>query len=309
VYPLLMKGVVMQKKTLTFEPKNILCPIDFSELSDLALKYAAAGALQFNANLTVFHASHIELPRYITRGIADKISEEINETLKDIQTHMDQHVRSTLGSVAEKLSLNYKFAQSHPVDAILEAAEADQADLIVMGTHGLSGVKRLFMGSVAHGVLESSGIPVFTVRQKEHDFIDVTKTGTVPRIKNILCPCNITAPAGFALRYAVSLSERFHAGITVLHIDEVEESPDFSALKDQVCNWISGSVQTQCEFEPIVLKGNAAEQIIDYAVEKKSDLIVLGAHHRSFHGGTFFGRTTDLVVRRAPLPVLTVPVL
>jgi nucleotide-binding universal stress UspA family protein len=299
----------MQTNTLIFEPKKILCPVDFSELSDLALKYAAAGALQFNANLTVFHAAYIELPRYITRGMSDQITNELNSTQKEIRAHMAQHVQSTLGSTAEKLSLNYMFVQSHPVDAILEAAESEQTDLIVMGTHGLGGVKRVLMGSVAHGVLESSRIPLFTIRQKEHDFIDVTNVDAVPRIKNILCPCNITTPAGLGLRYAASLSERFKANLTVLYIDEAEGFSDISTIKDTLCNWVSSNVQAKCELEPIVRQGNPAEQIINHAIKEKCDLIVLSAHHHSFQGGTFFGRTTDLVVRRAPLPVLTVPIL
>ena len=298
----------MPKKTVTFKPKEILCPIDFSELSDLAIRYAAAGAKQFNANLTVFHAAHIEVPRYITQGVADQITEEISAVQKDFQAYMARHVQSVLGSATEKLSLKYKFMQSHPVDAILETAEADRNDLIVLGTRGFSGMKRLLMGSVAHGVLQSANTPLFIVRQKQHDFIDITKQDSVPQIKNILCPCNIDAPAELGLRYAVSLSEQFHADLTVLTISE-EEKLDASAVKEKLCNWISDNVQAKCVVNPIVRHGNAAEQIINYAKEEKSDLIVLSARHHSFHGGTFFGRTTDLVVRYAPLPVLTVPVL
>jgi len=298
----------MPNKTITFEPREILCPIDFSELSDLALKYAAAGARQFNANLTVFHAAHIEVPRYITPGVADQITEEISTVQKDFQTYMARHVQSVLGSATENLSLRYKFLQSHPVDGILETANTGGNDLIVLGTRGFSGMKRLLMGSVATGVLESANIPLFIVRQKQHEFIDTTKQGSVPQIKNILCPCNIEAPAVQGLRYAVSLCEQFHADLTVLTISE-EEKQDVSAVKEKLGNWISDNTQAKFVVNPVVRHGNSAEQIIDYARENKSDLIVLSARHHSFQGGTFFGRTTDLVVRHAPMPVLTVPAL
>jgi nucleotide-binding universal stress UspA family protein len=298
----------MRNNTIAFEPKEILCPIDFSELSDLALKYAAAGARQFNANLTVFHAGHIELPRYFTRDMNNQISREIKAAQTGIQSHLAERVESILGPAAGKLSLKYKFMQAHPVDAILELAETGQTDLIVLGTHGFSGVKRLVLGSVANGVLQSTRVPLFTVRQKEHDFIDIANRDAVPRIKNILCPCAISSPAGLGLRYAVSLAERFQAGVTVLHISENEDARDPSAVEKELCDWISGSVQGKCAFKPVVRRGNAAEQIINYAIEEKSDLIVLSARHHAFHGGTFFGRTTELVVLHAPLPVLTVPV-
>jgi nucleotide-binding universal stress UspA family protein len=303
-----VEGIAMNQKTIAFEPKEILCPIDFSELSDLALKYAAAGARQFNANLTVFHAAHIELPRYFTEGVADQITEEINSSKRDIQAHMARHVESVLGSTAAKLPIKYKFMDSHPVDAILEAAGAGLTDLIVLGTRGFGGVKRLFMGSVAYGVLQSSTVPLFTVRQKEHDFIDVAKRDTVPQIRKILCPCNTTDSATLGLRYAASLSERFRAGLTVLNIFEGEEAPDSSRTEKDLCNWISGKIQAQCDMKTVVRHGNAAEQIIGYANEEKMDLIVIGARHHSLQGGIFFGRTTELVVRHAPLPVLTVPI-
>lgn len=298
----------MGQNPVTFEPKEILCPIDFSELSDLALKYAASGASQFGANLTVFHAAHVDVPRYFTRDVADKITDEIHSAREAFQTRMAEHVSSTLGPFAQKLSLKYVFMESHPVDAILEAADRGGAELIVMGTHGFGGVKKLLMGSVAHGVFQSSGIPLFTVRQKEHDFIDVTKSDAVPQIKKILCPCNTTATASLSLRYAVSLAERFHANLTVLNINEGEASVDTSKMEEEFCSWISGSAQAHCDLKPIVRRGNAAEQILKYATEEKSDLIVLSARHHPFQGGIFFGRTTELVVRHAPLPVLTVPI-
>ena len=114
--------------------------------------------------------------------------------------------------------------------------------------------------------------------------------------------------AGLSLRYAVSLAERFNADLTVLNIYEGDESMDSSKMEEALCSWIAGSAQAHCELKPIVRRGNAAEQIVKYANEEKSDLIVLSARHHSFQGGTFFGRTTELVVRHAPLPVLTVPI-
>jgi len=61
------------------------------------------------------------------------------------------------------------------------------------------------------------------------------------------------------------------------------------------------------DLEPLVRRGNAADRIIASAREQQDDLIVLGARHRAFHEATFLGRTTDLVVRHASVPVLVVP--
>ena len=59
----------------------------------------------------------------------------------------------------------------------------------------------------------------------------------------------------------------------------------------------------------MVLSGHAAEEIISYTRENKDDLIVLGARHQKFLEATFFGRTTELVTRHAPCPVLITPLL
>lgn len=291
----------------SFQPKHILCAIDFSELSHLALKYAAVGAREFGSKLTVLHAKTFELPRYFTSSEIDMLIQELTETKKRARVNVSEHVKSILGSLGRELLLQYEVVETHPVEAILAAVEKESIDLIVMGTHGYGGLKRLLLGSVTENVVMDAKIPVFTVRQKEHDFVDVTLANTVPRIKRILCPCNISEVAGIALKYSVSLAERFHAGITVLYSVEKEQVLDASRLKEDLNTWISDTVSVPYALEPIIRKGNAAEQIIAHAREERDDLIILGAQHQSFLQTTFFGKTTDLVLRHAPVPVLITP--
>ena len=78
-------------------------------------------------------------------------------------------------------------------------------------------------------------------------------------------------------------------------------------MKEKISAWISNTVKTKSIIEPVVRKGNAAHEIITQAGKVHDDLIVLGALHHPFHGSTFFGKTTDLVLRHAPVPVLMIP--
>ncbi|PQP33826.1 hypothetical protein C6A37_10935, partial [Desulfobacteraceae bacterium SEEP-SAG9] len=112
---------------------------------------------------------------------------------------------------------------------------------------------------------------------------------------------------GIALKYSVALAERFHAGITVLYSVGKEQVLDVSRLKKDLNTWISDTVSVPYALEPIIRKGNAAEQIITHARDERDDLIILGAQHQSFFQTTFFGKTTDLVLRHAPVPVLITP--
>ena len=291
----------------TFEPKRILCPLDFNELSDLALKYASVAAREYNATLHVLHAETFELPRYFSRKESDHLIQELATAKTSLRNHLAEHVQKVLGIHAKGLDLKFQVVETHPVGAILDFTKQVAIDLIVMGTHGYGGLKRLRLGSVAENTVASATVPVFTVRQKTHLFIDVTRADAIPLLKRILCPCNISETAVTALRHAAALAERFAAGLTVLHIRETDTDADISKDEEKLCAWIADTVKVQCEVQPMVRKGHAAEEIISYAGENKDDLIVLGARHQQFLEATFFGRTTELVMRHAPCPVLITP--
>jgi nucleotide-binding universal stress UspA family protein len=291
----------------TFEPKRILCPLDFNELSDLALKYASVAAREYNATLHVLHAETFELPRYFSRSETDHLIQELATVKIGLRNHLAEHVQKVLGIHAKGLDLKFQVVETHPVGAILDFTKQVAIDLIVMGTHGYGGLKRLRLGSVAENTVASATVPVFTVRQKTHLFIDVTRADAIPLLKRIMCPCNISETAVTALRHAAALAERFAAVLTVLHIRETDMDADISKDEEKLCAWIADTVKVQCEVQPMIRKGHAAEEIISYAEENKDDLIVLGACHQQFLEATFFGRTTELVMRYAPCPVLITP--
>jgi nucleotide-binding universal stress UspA family protein len=292
---------------MSFNPKHILCPVDFSDLSDLALKYAATGARVFGSKLTVLHAERFELPRYFSRTETDRLTRELAEAKTRVEKDLAEHVTKIIGPETKKFTIEFEVAEAHPVDAVLQTADQKSAGLIVLGTHGLGGVKRLLLGSVAENLIRTAKVPVFTVRQKEHEFIDITRIDTAPRLERILCPCEVNELGRITLNHAVSLAERFQARLTVLYSDESLKPADMSQVKETLCNWISRTVKTSCDLEPVVRKGNAADQIITSAKEEKDDLIVIGARHRIFHDATVLGKTTDLVVRHAPVPVMIIP--
>jgi nucleotide-binding universal stress UspA family protein len=294
------------KSFASFEPRHILCPVDFSDLSFLALKYAAVGAREYGADLTVLHAQAFELPRYFVRSETPLLVREISAAKEGARAYLASGVKEILGKAVGHLSLRYEVVDADPLDAILDAAEKGKTDLIVLGTHGYGRVKRLLLGSVAENVLRHAKVPVFLVRQKEHEFIDLAHPDTEPRLARILCPVN-TAEAGAAgLQHAGSLADRFHAKLTAFY--SIEQKEDKSSVTKNLCSWVSQSASTRCDVETVVRKGSPAEEIIAYAREKQQDIIVLCAYHQPFQDSTFFGKTTELVARHAPVPVLVVPI-
>jgi nucleotide-binding universal stress UspA family protein len=297
----------MNPKT-SFNPKHILCPVDFSELSMLALKYGVAGARAYRAKLTILHSEAFELPRYFSRYESDKLAEELASSKKMIKKELEEYVTKDVGNAVGDIDIQYELTEDNPVDAILKEAGKGSVDLIVIGTQGLHGFKRIMLGSTAESVIHNARVPIFTVRQKQHEFVDVSSEETSVVIKKILCAGDINGPDRPVLDHAVSVAERFNARLSVIYSDESEEGKDITLKKEALCGWVSESTKTQCELEPVVRKGRAADQIITYAKEDKSDLIVIGARHKNFHDSTILGKTTDLVVRYAPAPVLVIPV-
>lgn len=291
-----------------FQPRQILCPVDFSELSTLALKYAAAGASSFGAQLTVLHAHPVELPPYFTRGESVQLLKQINAAKRSARTALAEHVRKTLGAAAATLSVKYVVADQHPVEAILSTATKTGSDLLVMGTHGRRGGERLWLGSVTENVIRQAHIPVFSVRQKEHEFIDPTCVTATPVLKHILCPVNFTPVARAALRHAAAIAEQFQAQLTLLCVTEPADQRQRALTKDELCSWPADIIPKNVTVNTVVRTGRAAEQIINYAQKQQADLIVIGAQPRGHFGRTLFGSTTELVLRGAPAPVLTVPV-
>ena len=148
----------------SFEPKRILCPLDFSELSDLALKYAALAAREYNATLHVLHAETFELPRYFSRKESDHLIQELATAKTNLQNHLAEYAQKVLGIHSKEIDLKFEVIETHPVGAILDFTKQAGIDLIVMGTRGRSDLQGLLLGSVTHRVLQTAPCPVLVVR-------------------------------------------------------------------------------------------------------------------------------------------------
>ena len=154
---------------------RILVPVDFSEPSDAALKYARAVAGKFGASLHLLHV--FEPPPYLTGAFSPEVyiadaaavqAELMEEARKRLQDRVTPDDRDRHAATADIV-----VGQSAPV--ILEYATDKKMDLIVMGTHGRSGMSHLLMGSVAEKVVRAAPCPVMTVRRAPAATVEVPK--------------------------------------------------------------------------------------------------------------------------------------
>jgi universal stress protein A len=151
---------------MTPEIRRILVPLDFSPSSDRALAYARALAAEFGASLYLLHVIEDRLmtgpwPTEIYLGELPKVREDL---LKDSERHMLECLESLAAGGTQATGEVLIGGPSH---AIVEQANANNADLIVMGTHGRTGITHLLIGSVAERVIRHAPCPVFVVRERK----------------------------------------------------------------------------------------------------------------------------------------------
>jgi nucleotide-binding universal stress UspA family protein len=283
-----------------FPPRRILCPTDFSELATFALRYAAEVARCSNAQLLVMYADPFLPPPHFTAEQIEEVLRALERAKAAARRYLTEYVRTVVGAERDVESL---LVEDTPARAILETARARDADLIVMGTHGRSGLSRIMLGSVTERVLRESDRPVLAVRH-------TAGASPEPRfsIQRLLCPVNGTPIAQKALRHAAAIAQCFDAELTVVHVleDDAHTTSERDALA-HLCAWVPEDVRLHCRVKEMVRRGNAAEQILETARALQSDLIVLGALHKRFFDTTVIGTTTVRVTRHAPCPVLVVP--
>ena len=158
--------LVAQPGSGSFRLKSILVPTDFSECSEKALNYAMAYAEQFRASLTLLYV--VEIAYGSEAGVInfEKYKQEANDEGK-----------KKLVAIAKRFSKSIPTKSSvrigAPYDEIVRYAQEANTDLIIISTHGRSGLKRFFLGSTAEKVVRHAPCPVLVVREREHEFVDL----------------------------------------------------------------------------------------------------------------------------------------
>jgi nucleotide-binding universal stress UspA family protein len=300
---------------------RILCPVDFSECSERALDYATATTRWYGSTLTVLHV-------YQDLLVADMIPSLSDPPAAQIEIRATQHARidDAIARLAQRASdagvaVEVLVEDARDVHrAILEQARRGRADLIVMGSHGRSGFERLLLGSITEKIVRKAESPVLIVPPAAEHPVPAGDAG----FDSILCAVDFSEGSRAALAYALSLAEEADADLTLLHVLEVppeiqEPASDVPLDVDAVRAaaearrlvelraMVPDSAREYCHVHTAVAEGHAYREILRFAREHRSDLIVMGVQGRGAVDRLVFGSNTSQVIRSAPCPVLTAP--
>jgi nucleotide-binding universal stress UspA family protein len=287
--------------------RRIVSTTDFSEESRGGVQYALAMAEQLGATVTLVHV--IEPPSPISGMEAVPIARPDSEIKARVRAGLDNMVdrESTVN-----VRLEPQVRTGKPFHEIIAAAR--EADLIVISTHGYTGVKRVLLGSTAERVVRHAVCPVLTVRAS------LTRKTAPLTLKKILVPIDFSKLSRDALRWAILLARRFGSEIFLVHV--VQKFPIDSTLTDGGSDWlrrlrqqakadlaamaVSLRESAEVSASAVVREGTPFDEICKAARSLGADLIVLTTHGHTGLKRIWLGSTAERVVRHAHCPVLAV---
>jgi nucleotide-binding universal stress UspA family protein len=194
---------------------HILCPVDFSRHSRAALRYASALSERSGGELTVLVANDPMLAAAAAAALRD--TWHLDDSTK---SELRRFVYRTLGAVGAKARLDV--VVGHPAEQIDRAARRVNADLIVMGTHGLSGPRKWFFGSTTESLLRRSRVPILAVPSRARG---VSRELSGFPGKTVLAPIELEGTTRAEIRRVIAATRRLDAKPLFIHIVKPTQAP------------------------------------------------------------------------------------
>ena len=299
--------------------QNIVVPIDFSKMSMQAIEVAKQLSRRFDASM---HLAHVHDFSYAADFVAP--GSPIGPfSFVPYEHDIEQAVLKELGSVAHDCSVSsarcHVLTGAPPFDEICRLAQTMPADLIVMPTHGRTGLKHVFLGSTAERIVQHSSCPVLVTRESALR----ANNGSRFRIKTILVPIDFSNCSREGLRYAIAFASEFGAKMILLHATytgyvyscEGTAIYDIPSLQDAARKTAERKMRElirtvnfgAVNFETVFTEGSPVIDICSFAIDHDVDLIITSTHGFTGFTHVLIGSIAEQVVRHAPCSVLVVP--
>ena len=293
------------------EVRRVLCPIDFSEFSKRAYRYALSIACHYRAKLVLQHVVEIWGYPYADFTASPILLNESYERLREeVEPQLQELVNTgPHNGVETELIVQLGMAS----DSILDLAQDQKADLIIMGTHGRRGFDRLMLGSVTEAVMRKASCPVLTVNKTSHEIIHSDEEPGILHLEKILLCTDFSENSQKAFDHAMSLASEYRAELTVLHV--LEDNPDPAQIPEAMAtatNKLDRLIPAEAldidkvRIRTTVRIGKAYQQIIELSLEAQTELIIMAVRGRGALDLAVFGSTTHRVIQFGPCPVLIV---
>jgi nucleotide-binding universal stress UspA family protein len=277
---------------------KILCPVDFSNHSIAALDQAAKLARKDDAMLYLMHVEFVAMNKP-----AELADYDITLSTESAKLRLEQIARKHLVRVRHELVVQVGW----PGEVIEKAAQDLDVDLIVMATHGRTGMARLFLGSIAEHI----------VRTSERSVLSFGPGAAIGALKKILCPVDFDPNSISALKLGWRLAREYRAAVSLLHVVPLPFEPSEVPVEAPTPEWEQDTLaqlakvaaenlgaKARCKL--VVRRGDPALAILEVEKELRPDLIVMATHGRTGLSHMVLGSVAERTVRESTVPVLTV---
>ena len=301
---------------MNFKVNSILCAVDFSKFSQLVLDYVTGLAQGFDTDVTVFHA--LNIPRIPLPD--DAICAPDTDEAEQIE-----NARIRIARLVGNRPINWRtvIRSGDPVEAIDVYARDKDIGIVVAASYGLSGWKRFLGGTIVEALARTLSRPLLVVRASKASKPHTASSVNDFSLQNILVACDLSAAADKLYYCAAAFARSFNTSLHFAHTVEtpVVEDRDVSAagpytevqqalkdhLHERLINSLPEAIRGSSRLKAVVLQGNPADSLMDYAAVNAVDLIIVGVRPRHGLQKLLIGSTTETMLRHAPCEVLTVP--
>ncbi|MCX6011052.1 MAG: universal stress protein [Chloroflexi bacterium] len=281
--------------------KKILVPLDGSDLAELALPYAQELVSAFDSELILLYVSEPAEHEYL---------------------HMHQLYLEKVAVQMKKLvkRVSPLVVSGKPVEEIVKYTEKNDIGLIIMASHGHSGIIPWATGGIASKVIDATGVPLLLIKTTKPR----RKTRGKHLISRILLPLDGSEAGEAAITRVKELKFRFEAEVILLevvpegrHIRTIggldyilfpeQELETFKAEAKAYLGEVYKRLQrSKGELKIEIRSGEVAKEILNYAKRKKASLIAISSHGHSGMTKWVFGSTAKEIIQNSPIPVLVV---
>jgi nucleotide-binding universal stress UspA family protein len=299
--------------------KKMLVPLDGSELAEVVLPYARELAGRLDLDLTLLHVYRALGPesQFMSRAYLERAAEMIQEESRKVQA------KTNLPLGGKAVEVRVEVTVGHPAEEILSYAEKNNIDLILMATHGRSGVRRWVLGSIADKVLRQSIVPIWLVRANipeeiVHDEwpkrkllvpLDGSKFGesVLPHVEALAKQRGVELVNIILLRV---VEEPFITGDYPFsdwneHVRRIREH--FKQEAEQYLVKVKKRLaDARLNVREEVLMGKPADEIINYARSTHPNLIVMATHGSSGVSLWEYGNIANKILHGVSSPIFLV---
>jgi nucleotide-binding universal stress UspA family protein len=279
--------------------RHILCPVDYSRHSRAALRYASALAKRSGGKLSVLTANDPMLAAAAAAAMTRDVYRLDTLTMKELRRFVD----TTVGSAGAKAVLHV--VVGHPAEQIERAARQLEVDLIVMGTHGLSGPKKWFFGSTTESMFRRSRVPVLAVPGLGRGPAQKSASAL---FKTVLAPLDLQGTGSMEIKQVSDAAKRLGGKPLFLHVVRPADVPTWlnrqrvEAAQKRLRDLLGESASTPFR----IVIGDPVDQIERTSKRERVGAIVMTLKR---HGllGPRRGSISYRVVSSGIAPVLALP--